>query len=201
MYHFVNIEGTWYLKPESIQDILDHYHQILKCEFEAGIKDRIDNTHVLKNGYVYHAHEQTTWNCAVTMLAEIKGKSWALAADELEKQTLNDRINLFNKGRFIALSQGLPYYASMEIPQFKDELWIKELTYPTNPIYDYNKARYIKWPRGKHWYAKIGNVDIVDSFGNQKWDTKEEAIEAAKYFCSCQKFNKTIFSNYKEPQA
>jgi hypothetical protein len=33
-----------------------------------------------------------------------------------------------------------------------------------------------------HWYAKIGSFDVVDQFNNQKWNSKEEAKEAAVWF-------------------
>ena len=26
MYHFVKFNKTWYLKPESVQDIIDHFN-------------------------------------------------------------------------------------------------------------------------------------------------------------------------------
>ena len=35
---------------------------------------------------------------------------------------------------------------------------------------------------GKHWYAKIGKLDVVDKDNNQKLDTKEEAETAAKWY-------------------
>ena len=36
--------------------------------------------------------------------------------------------------------------------------------------------------KGTHWYAKIGKRDIHDSEGNMKWDTKEEAENAAEWY-------------------
>jgi len=43
------------------------------------------------------------------------------------------------------------------------------------------KARYMQWVDGRHWYAKMGNVDVkVD--GCMKWDTKGEAVKAVKRF-------------------
>lgn len=40
------------------------------------------------------------------------------------------------------------------------------------------QPRFIQWPDGTHWYAKIGDEDIVVD-GKQKWDTKSEAEAAA----------------------
>lgn len=48
-YHFVKIANIWYLKPETKQDIVDHYNIILKREYEEGFKDRKSSTHLYKN--------------------------------------------------------------------------------------------------------------------------------------------------------
>ena len=44
------------------------------------------------------------------------------------------------------------------------------------------KVAYSKWPKGTHWYAKVGNDDVVDEQGNQKWYTKKDAQKAVKFF-------------------
>ena len=50
------------------------------------------------------------------------------------------------------------------------------------------------FPKDKHWYAKIGNMDVRDEAGNMKWDTKEEAVKAAEWFCQYLNW-KTYFGN------
>ena len=36
-----------------------------------------------------------------------------------------------------------------------------------------------KWWGGKHWYAKVGNIDVVDTDGNVKWNTEQYAYDMA----------------------
>ena len=43
-------------------------------------------------------------------------------------------------------------------------------------------VKYSTWYGGKHYYAKIGKIDIVDRDNNQKWNTLNEAKEAAKWY-------------------
>lgn len=43
------------------------------------------------------------------------------------------------------------------------------------------KVRIIQWPNGVHWYAKIGDLDIVVN-GHEKWDSKEAAERAVERF-------------------
>lgn len=38
-----------------------------------------------------------------------------------------------------------------------------------------------QWPNGKHFYAKVGDVE-VELYGRRKWDTKADAEAAAKRF-------------------
>lgn len=49
------------------------------------------------------------------------------------------------------------------------------------------KPRIIQWPNGTHYYAKIGMEDVVDERGNQKWDTREAAENAAKAYLAKKK--------------
>lgn len=44
------------------------------------------------------------------------------------------------------------------------------------------QVRLISWKDGFHIYAKVGDADVVDEYGNQKWSTRKEAEDAAKWF-------------------
>ena len=48
-YHFVKFQNTWYLKPESVQDIIDHFKKICGREFKDGFEDFVDNTVIAKD--------------------------------------------------------------------------------------------------------------------------------------------------------
>jgi hypothetical protein len=41
------------------------------------------------------------------------------------------------------------------------------------------EPRYIQWPNGTHWYAKVGANDVIVD-GIQKWNSKDEAEAAYK---------------------
>lgn len=42
--------------------------------------------------------------------------------------------------------------------------------------------RITKWPKGTHFYAKIGNIEVVDEAGNTKWNTEDDAYREAKKY-------------------
>lgn len=189
MYHFVKFNHTWYLKPETEQDIVDHFKKICGREFKEGFEDYINNVIVCKdrNGekYLYSKnHSSSVWRNAVELCEmKLKGKTWLEGATSLEDRTFKDRIELFNKGRAIYLRDGLPYYCSLEHPKYEEEKWTEKLEYPYE--FQYEDVRFIQWPDGRHWYAKCGNIDIVDKYGHQKWNDKSYAQEVAKKWCQC----------------
>jgi len=59
-----------------------------------------------------------------------------------------------------------------------NEIERKELIFPITSEKD---IRIIKWNNGIHYYAKIGNQDVVWK-RKQKWDSHEEAYECAKFY-------------------
>lgn len=113
----------------------------------------------------------------------MKGQTWLKGATSLEDRTFKDRIEMFNKGKAIYLRDGLPYYCCNVHPTYDEEVWKETLEYPYE--YQYDDCRFIQWPEGRHWYAKCGNIDIVDKYGRQKWPDKSYAQKVAKAWCHC----------------
>lgn len=68
--------------------------------------------------------------------------------------------------------------------------WKDSLEYPEPEVYTDKDIRYIQWKDGSHWYVKIGKYDVVDENGNQKWNTRNEAINAAYNYLK--ELNKTV---------
>jgi len=88
----------------------------------------------------------------------------------------NGRFKIMQKHGAIYIQQSRGYFCHSEDIKITAEIKTNEIIYPQG-----KGVRYIKWPEGKHWYAKIGNLDVkVD--GKMKWDTKEEAEKAVKKF-------------------
>ena len=189
-YHFVKFGNTWYLKPESIQDIIDHFKKICGREIKEGVEDYFDNVVVLPkhpiSGKPYlwsKNHSSSVWRNAVELEIHTKGNTFLQSAVALENRTLQDRLRFFLEGRFIYLRDGLPYFIGLEVPEYEEEVWSDDLIYPYE--YNYDDVRFLQWPGGYHWYAKIGSMDIVDKYGRQKWSDKSYAMEIAKRFCKC----------------
>ena len=89
--------------------------------------------------------------------------------------TADDNVRrVFINPQIIATSEELGDY---------DEVWKEELEFPYE--YQYENCRFLQWPGGRHWYVKIGSIDIGDDWGNYKFSDLSYAQEVAKKWCQC----------------
>ena len=193
MYHFVKLENNnWYLKPETIQDITDHFNKVMKREFIDGFEDRKEGTYVIKSfddpskPAIIMNHPSSPWRIAVEMEEHIKNRSWLEAACGLEEKTYQDRIRFFKNGRTLYLSNGLTYMIPNERNPMKilEEVWKEELVYPLNKNqFDYDKVEYYQNSEGK-WEAKVDDIQVHSQSGRTSWSIKAYAKEVARKFCN-----------------
>jgi hypothetical protein len=52
------------------------------------------------------------------------------------------------------------------------------------PTYSKQDIKINKYPGGNHYYASLGEMTVVDSQNNQKWNTLEEAQRVSESFLS-----------------
>jgi hypothetical protein len=123
---------------------------------------------------IKHAEGRAHANIIV-QLAELRGVSPVDALSKLNFDMMSGMANaIVDCGRIFI--SGIGGYFS-----FSEELEITE----THEVQDWwlpeEKLRILQWPDGTHFYAKIGNTDVIVD-GVQKWDTKKEAEAAGKKF-------------------
>ncbi len=191
MYKFVKIrmkygaenkQAWWYFIPDSIKQVTEHFEKIFGQEIHAGIKDKMA-------AIEYNKHPETGWRHAVDVLNMFSGNTWLEDAVKLENQVFQNRIKDFLKYGKIYLADGVQQLIFNEdVHEIVEEVECDELIYPREAHFHIEEVRYMQWdvpgyPKGEHWYAKIGNMDVKDKQGNMKWNTKEEAEKAAEWFC------------------
>ena len=203
MYKFVKIVskyggekkkgGFWNFVPNSVEQVIEHFNKIFGQEIKAGIKDKVGSIE-------FNTHPETSWRAAVDMTNQFSGNHWIVDAINLENKVLHNRINDFLEFGEIYLANGVQQLGfSDSVHEIVEEIECEELVYPREAQFHLEEVRYMQWdvpglPKGKHWYAKIGNMDVKDKQGNMKWNTKEEAEAAAAWFC--QKLNwKTYYGS------
>lgn len=176
----VNGKGSWYLLADSIDTIKEHFNTYGKTYFKDGVNDylRWCNT-----GRIGHFDHHFPYVVEITaQKPENYGLPWFIVAAKVENLMYQTQTNLFNNGAKFYLNKEM--VSLVDNPTIKIiETRIKEkMVYPDDEEMSLEDVRYIQWDNGTHWYAKVGKFDVVDKDNNQKWDTKEEAREAAKWF-------------------
>lgn len=222
MYKFVKIQrkgwkdGHWFFKPETEEQVVEHFKKIFGAEIRDGVHDHIEHSHLVPDksnpdgSWLYTEHAITPWAKAVDVYKEVWCCSWIEAAVRLENETLNNRVGAFRKGREMYLDNGVVETMIVDGDEIVDEISKDTLEFPIEEQCRLEEVRYMQWGKsdylalglpescrhygGNHWYAKIGKLDIKDKDGNMKWNTREEAEAAAKWFIE----NKVSYHRYNE---
>lgn len=97
------------------------------------------------------------------MLAHLKYLHATILTDQL-KHLLNGEKLVINKiGGYFPIKLGQEF----------------ELTEINGKKFTKKDIKVNKWWGGKHYYAKIDNIDVVDDDGNVKWNTEQYAYDVA----------------------
>jgi len=156
-----NIRYGWLFDIQTIGELYDYLDAVIaprsRSEFSEALK--------YAQG-IGHAN-------TVAYMAGLKGISIVDAVIKLNtdrsrgmEQALFDTKRIFvnGVGGYFGNSEDVEVYDTREI-----DVWALPDEQP----------RFIQWPGGKHWYAKIGDEDIVVA-NVQKWDTRKEAEQASR---------------------
>ena len=187
-YHFVRIGSvnpketgsTWYFVPESYEQLYEHWDKYAAAMMKTGMDEVVQHILDRAHGRI-PPHYTTTWGSLIEQLSSIKGLPHWQVAHEEENKLLDYRSDMFENNDEIYLSDGLTIFMLTEgVTEIKEHMYKDTLEYPSEK-YSIDDVRYIQWDGGKHWYAKIGNFDIVVD-GEQKWNSKLEAEIAVKQY-------------------
>jgi len=171
----------WYLCIDNTLDLMAFYlnYEISQSIISKAIIEDL-NVQLWKQGLSRQKHYASKLSCGASSLAEVEGKSFADTLSELLKNTHKHQFDLIDKGYTVLLSQnGISYSVDKnnEIYNILEEIKKDKPVFPECRDVHYSKFQY-----DSHWYARIGVIDIQDKFGNTKWNTREEAEKATKWF-------------------
>ena len=199
-YRFVRIHskgsdeyGTWYFKPQSIDDVNLHWNVICGAEIKAHVNERFEKLVLVERDgeepYFRVPHPTTQFGMAVDAYMQVCNGIYALGMLEVENIAYQSRINSFKQGEDIYLANGMTVYMLNDnFFEIAETVEKETFAYPTKKVWKLDDVRYMQWNmlgnKGTHWYAKVGNRDVVDSDGNMKWNTRAKAEDAARYFLS-----------------
>lgn len=188
-YHFYKIaevrnknNSCWYFKPLDKKQLQEHWEKYSSVLINESISDILERQ-LKKLREEYVGHPTNEWTSFVEQITEIKGGNVLGNSNRMEFTLLKNREEMMNnKEEFFLDDKLTTFMLTPGITEIIDEFVSNMLEYPDEKM-SIDNVRYIQWDGGKHWYAKIGKLDIVDEDGNQKWNSKQEAENAVrKYF-------------------
>lgn len=188
MYKFIKIKrmgeiSHWYFVPVSEGDIISHWEKYIIPIIKDGIRELTNDT-ITKP---IHSHSTNQYGQFIERtFLRINGGIFNIGVVEQGNKAMIDmlenRINSFNKHHRTLLTNNMIETFLLDTDEITEEKKMETLTFPDETQYCIEDVRYIMWDGGIHWYAKIGKLDICDKQGNYKWNTKTEAIKAAKWW-------------------
>lgn len=172
---------VWYFSPNSVEQIKEHWMKYPASVIREGSRNVAHR--IFESGKLGTGHATNEFEEAVQRFHPITNNFLISDMVQLENIAYNNRINDFNSGRKIYLTKGMPVVTMDErFYHIIEEVYKDELTFPDEEKPSLVNVKYMQWDGGYHWYAKIGKLDVTDKDNNQKWNTKEEAEEAARWF-------------------
>lgn len=175
MFKFVKIKDkfgnvdNFTLLCDSLDILESHNNTVMKTVYENA-HDNFQNT-ACKGYHVTNA-VTTLW----MLMGKLKQQTVLETSITLEEKTMQDRIEMLEKYGKIYLNRNGTYKPPDNNDEIVEEVEKEELIYPEDEVfYTQNDIRIINWDGGKHFYAKVGDLDVVDKNGNQKWNTWKEA--------------------------
>lgn len=189
-------KGSWYFKAQTPEEIFLHLENIVKPYFQEGADayankfiESLNNNCYSDKDNLYVPHADNEVESLLRTQIDIKQNNYVnnpspflvfYEANALLKKMMNTRLEHLTKHGAVYLSNGLTQLGFNEQHfQVLDTVEKQRFEYPAKRLATKEDIKVIKWPGGKHWYAKIKNIDVVDEKGNQKWDSYNDAVVAA----------------------
>lgn len=192
MYYFdriidekLKIEYPFMLRCENMETLQEHDSIYMRATINSGIEDYFKSKFYTKNGKIFpdDSHQSTEYGSAIDFLA--KHTNYGDTAFEIclkfENQIYDGKVKTLKKYGGIYLRTNGSYMPISEGYKTIETIENEKITYPQNK-YTEKDIRIKRWDGGKHYYAKIKDIDVVNEYGEQKWNTVEYAELWAKRF-------------------
>ena len=179
--------GTWYFKPMSIDDVQLHWDTVCRSQIRDHVNERFSKAAIADDGTIIHPHPTTQFGLGVEAYMQAVNDYYVLGMVHVENEAYNSRMRSFENGQDIYLSNGMTVLCpDSSVCEIVETVEVDKFAYPDQTSWSMKDVRYMQWNmlgnKGEHWYAKIGNRDVIDQAGNMKWDSKSMAEEAARWF-------------------
>jgi len=192
MYKFIRLKDNrtglkypFILLCETKEVLLEHTEKYMTTEIKKGVEDfmKITNTIEKLDNESYSksktSHYTSGWAIAIDTITKNSDKPWYEHSVMLENKVFQGKMKcLLNHGNILLRDSGSYMTISPDM-EIIEEIIKDEMIYPN---YSEENISITKWEGGRHYYATIGNMTVVDKDGNQKWNSHNEAMKHAKEY-------------------
>lgn len=171
-------KGFWLFEPQSERQILEHWEKYANATIREGVKILTEKMFSGTKGHFRNDFEQ-----AVETWQTLTGNGLLNSMAHIEQEALKSRMQSFREGKQTYLNRSIQVVTlDSRFTEIVNTTERAVLTYPDEDGPTIDDVRFIVWDDGIHFYAKIGKIYIVDEQGKQKWNTKQEAEAAARWY-------------------
>lgn len=169
---FDNIESWWVLAINNPEVLVEY------TGFKS--KELVQSYFKAKEKLVKKYHLGWEESCMLQVLSNRKKRKTVVDdVNILSDEMLSPLVRYYLNGRIPIVNKNGGYCFLDDEIEVLEKLEKSEMIWPDDNRYG---IRILKWPEGKHYYAKVGNKDVFDDDGNMKWNTKKQAEKWAKKF-------------------
>jgi len=159
---------------------LSDYNEYIRDSFDVEVENsqREIITKIKQNGLGHYTHDLADVS---ETISHITGQGSLFNILDLSQKIKKAQLKLILNGYKIVINSKGGYFELSK----NDEIEILSK-------YIKDDIKITRWRNGKHFYAKIGHIDVIDEFDNVKWNTEKKAKDVAiKYM---EKLNENINS-------
>lgn len=170
MKTFVFIEKYgWRLVLSSIVELSDYDIEIGMNRIGSSFERVINKKILTKEDEYLQAHCKATGQGFIYGAADVNSKGFQSKWNAINKY---GKIYVNEVGGWFMLQDGMRILKTVQTETFK---------FP-DVLYAESDIRITQFNGGKHFYAKVGDFQVVDKDGDTKWNTRQFAETVAKKF-------------------
>lgn len=169
-YNIRGANGLFYRKMivlNNMNDYTKYYESDFKPEYDDSQRDIINKIRQYGLGHCAH----TMADIAET-ISNVSGEGSLIVLNDIANSKNNAILKIISEGGRVAINSRGGYFDLCD-----DDI-------VENIIDDYIESdiNVFNWNGGNHFYAKIAGIDVVDTFGQVKWNNYDRAMDVAKKY-------------------
>ena len=165
-----------YILIETLDELEDYFNDRLNGINKDSLISLFKRTKTMYLDRQIPGHSTDPLIIATEIKSELSGAGYLISHAEIFGGIRTSMIKMICRGDKLVINSanGISHF-----PLPKKEPY--EIEILPDDVYSIADIRVFQWPDGKHWYAKVSQIDVVID-GEQKWNARWVAQEKAEQF-------------------